>query len=214
MRLSFAGAFIAGALLAAAAVPAAAHITILEGDLLQAPEEDLVLNSGTKATQLVGTTSLTATEVNITGEEPLWEPTQGSSRVLAWDQGLNAFDLTLANPHLGFTSFEFNLFHPHTAGTVTLTAYDQFGNTFGNSFDLATMDWNPINITATDGQLITRISFVSTADLQSVREIRLGGVTPFPAVVEPGAWAMMITGFGCLGTLVRRRRARVALATI
>lgn len=32
------------------------------------------------------------------------------------------------------------------------------------------------------------------------------------AVPEPGTWAMMITGFGAVGSLIRRRRATVALA--
>ena len=32
------------------------------------------------------------------------------------------------------------------------------------------------------------------------------------AVPEPGTWAMMLTGFGLVGVLLRRRRSRVALA--
>ena len=36
--------------------------------------------------------------------------------------------------------------------------------------------------------------------------------TPTGAVPEPATWAMMITGFGLVGTMVRRRRGKLALA--
>jgi hypothetical protein len=40
--------------------------------------------------------------------------------------------------------------------------------------------------------------------------LEVNGVAPGGAVPEPAAWALMITGFGLAGALVRRRRAAIA----
>jgi hypothetical protein len=201
--------------MAAFAIPAAADVTIFQGNIAGNPEENVLFTAGMTGPTIIGETNQTSTIVDINGNETLTSPSNGQARVTTTDGGLNLFDLTLADPHLGFTALEFNLFAPSARNTtVSFTAYDQFGNTFTGSspYTLGGKFQNFFNFVATNGELITRLQFVTSADLRDVRQIRLGGVTSFGAVPEPAAWAMMIVGLGGVGALMRRRRTLILAA--
>lgn len=61
------------------------------------------------------------------------------------------------------------------------------------------------------GDVINKIEFEFTPSISSFKQIRVESITS--AVPEPATWAMMITGFGLAGTVLRRRRkAGVAAA--
>lgn len=77
---------------------------------------------------------------------------------------------------------------------------------FDFSFGLQTRDSGAIGPITTD-----RFRFTATAgdNYYSVAEIQA-----FQAVPEPGAWAMMIVGFGLVGHALRRRRPKVQLQFI
>lgn len=52
-------------------------------------------------------------------------------------------------------------------------------------------------------------SLVGVTDITQIDNVRLTGLT---AVPEPATWAMLLMGFGGLGAMIRRRRARAAAA--
>ena len=57
------------------------------------------------------------------------------------------------------------------------------------------------------GQSITAVTIDSKIDVFSVDDVRFGGRA---AVPEPGAWALMLAGFGLAGAAIRNRRRAFA----
>ena len=55
------------------------------------------------------------------------------------------------------------------------------------------------------------VSFTDTSESWHGLTVGIGGVAA-PAVPEPSTWAMMIAGFGIVGSALRRRNLRAALA--
>jgi hypothetical protein len=222
MKLGFALA--ASALLLAAA-PAGATILIGTGPgTLQPPENVLFTNNPANGTTVAGVTNQTATSVSFTGGEIL-AGNGGQARIEAADGlvnstgaafgGLPASQLAvdLTNPALGFTSTEFRIFvGSGTATTATLTFLDTAGQTFSNTFDILPNGF--FNALASDGQAIDKFSFTTNGTFEDVRQVRLGGISSVVGLVpEPMSWALMIFGFGGVGTIVRRRRALENMAT-
>ena len=68
---------------------------------------------------------------------------------------------------------------------------------------------NKFTLTATGGDRIHTLAFTFDPGVDHIQQIRVGNIL---AVPEPSTWAMMIMGFGGLGGLLRRRRARPASA--
>lgn len=92
-------------------------------------------------------------------------------------------------------------------GSLTLTAYDLFGNviaTATNDVPLGTYGRTTFSITHAG---IAGFN-ISGSDTFGVDEIRLD--TPTGGVPEAATWAMMVAGFGLVGTAARRRRPVVA----
>jgi hypothetical protein len=161
---------------------------------------------------LTGTVNPDDTEVLIRGLENIDSAASGQARVVASDSStLNFLEFTLET---GFAAdvFVFNLNGRGHNGNVTISATDQFGNTYTSSAFALGNGQNFFNLTTLDDQLIRSVSFTSTA-LNDVRQIRFGGVQEFNVplgIPEPGAWALMIMGFGGAGVALRRRRAALA----
>lgn len=154
--------------------------------------------------------------VIITGLENISVSANGGGQGQAWvvgtDGTLGALDIALASG-FSFQEIDFNLNAPNGHNQpwdVTLTGYDQSGpttHTFTNITNNQAFD-----IAAINGEYLTHVSFSTSDILDGVGQIRIGGAAPIGVVPEPASWAMMLLGFGGLGALLRRRRARAAFA--
>jgi hypothetical protein len=195
----------AGALALLVSTPAAADITVLTGQAA-GPLDPVVLDAGALDFIIDGLVGAAATPVTFTGAENL---TVQGQRIEASTGTLNFLLFTLTDPSQAFTLAEFNL-NAAANGFSQVLAYDQFGNEFGGSFAVNAAGNNFFNVTATAGQIIQSIVIVSTAALDDVRQIRLGGVVT--VVPEPTSWAMMILGLGGVGGVLRKRRSLDAVA--
>jgi len=206
MRTLFAAA--AGTLGLFAATQAFATITVISTPPFpQNPPENVLLDANAAGSTIFGATNQTDTAVRFTTTtDPLNATSNGQASVTALDNSLGALNISLINPNLGFTSFEFNL-DSNVSGPLTLVFTDQFGHTQTGTqtFTVGANGSNFFDALATNGELITHVS-VSGANLSSAGQIRLGGVASF--VPEPASWALMIVGFGGMGAALRARRRR------
>ncbi len=213
MKKAFYG--VAGAVVLAVAAPANATVTICAGSGQQcAPQTDanVLLTSGTNLTTVQGTFNgggQTATGEFTSTTDLLNADANGQAMISsATDSTLNQLTFELLNG-VTFTTATFNLF---TGGTgrffATLTGFNSVTLAdFSQSFMLSTGS-NFFGVVATDGDVLTGISFSSQVGVLDFRQLRLGGVANplISPVPEPGTWAMMLFGFGGMGVALRRRR--------
>ena len=205
----------AGAFALFASTQALATITVIStAPFPQNPPENVLLNTNTQGMALLAATNQSNTAVRFTSSETLNATSNGAASVTALDSSLNSLNIALASPNSGFTAFEFNL-NSNVSGPLTLVFTDQFGHsqTGTTTFNVGANGSNFIDAVATNGELITNVS-LSGANLSSVGQVRLGGVSTFvvgASVPEPAGWALMIAGVGGAGGALRlRRRRRVA----
>lgn len=208
-------------LLAAAAAisiasPAGAAIIIEVGPGAIQPDENvLFINNPAPGFTIEGITNQTNTLLSITGGETL-RGEGGQARLDATDGTLsttftfNSFadqlvGFDLANAGLAFTETEFRLFRG-TATEATLTFVDTAGEVFQQTFDIPSNGF--FSARAIDGQLIDYFSIAVNGTVGDVRQVRIGGVQPTGVIPEPGAWALMILGFGGAGAALRQQRRR------
>ena len=194
----------AGALALSLATPAFADITVLTGP---APDvlDTVTFTDGDTGFMLPGIVGATAAEVTFNGAESL---VIDSQRIEATAGTFNFLLFTLADAGLAFTSAQFNI-NAAASGATSIFAYDQFGTAFGGVFNLAGLGSNIFSVAAANGQVIQSIVVMSTAPLDDVGDISLGGISAL--VPEPASWAMMIMGFGAAGAMIRQRRRIAAL---
>jgi hypothetical protein len=216
MKLAALCAFACGSALAFGAPSANATIILDVGPGVLQPDENLLFNNNpTPGLVIEGVTNQTGTGVTIEGGETL-TPSGGQARLDTTDGKISSsftyrgfanqlagFDLT--DGALAFTEAEFRLFGG-TATEATLTFVDTAGEVFTQTFAILPNGF--FNARAIDGQLIDYFTLSANGSIGDIRQIRIGGVTAI--VPEPGAWAMMIMGFGGVGALMRRRRTAVA----
>lgn len=85
-------------------------------------------------------------------------------------------------------------------GTQTISGLDGNGQNF-------------YGIVATAGEQLNGLSFgnfqPNGSGIQALNQVRLN-LIPAAAVPEPGSWALMLLGFGAVGTAIRRSRRRTA----
>lgn len=221
MKLRIAATASALALLSAA--PALADITVISNPPFpQNPPENVLLTATASGTPLMGVTNQTNTQVRFTSStDTLAAPPQGQAFLVSTDNSLQNLNISLANPSLGFTSFEFNI-DAATTQQITLLFTDQFGQTQAangqpTTFTITGNGSNFFNAIATNGEFITNVSLTGT-NLADIGQVRLGGVgsfggnVPGGVVPEPASWALMILGFGGVGALLRRSRRSLAFA--
>lgn len=137
---------------------------------------------------------------------------------------LNA-DVTFLNFAAGFdTGFSFNYSKPNDfAGSVSVySGLDGSGDLLGSLQLAQTVSDCPgfssfycpfvagaVAFTGT----ARSIGFAGVANFVAFDDVTFGSVTPGPAVPEPATWAMLVSGFGLIGAVARRRNSgRVTFA--
>ncbi|MBU1376287.1 MAG: PEPxxWA-CTERM sorting domain-containing protein [Alphaproteobacteria bacterium] len=102
----------------------------------------------------------------------------------------------------GLTAADFFFFNPATPNSArTLTGLDFAGGAIRFGFETT-----PYGVTLNGGASTGNIASTVRADNFSVTV----NSRDVAAVPEPSTWAMMITGFGLAGAVVRRRRMAIA----
>ena len=189
----------------AVAAPASAAITITASPGPVQPGENVLATSSTSAATMIGTTNQTSTLVSISSlnaDVLTSTGSQGQARFEATDGSLDTANIFLTNGGT-FTTAEFNLFSALTGtSSVQISVNGGAAQTFsiGNG-------QNFFGITATGGDTISSIAFnTNGAGVADLRQLRVSGITA--AVPEPGTWALMLLGFGAIGTALRRRPRR------
>ena len=147
---------------------------------------------GTTTVQLDGTESLIATG--------------GQSQFESSDGLFTSLNITV--PGFNFDRLVFRIFDPVADGTVTITATDTFGNVFQTTLALSD---NPsgdfFNVDSDDLQQISAVSFETSQGIESVRQVRVGGLAEDINVVpEPGTYALLASGLGLCALWKRRTK--------
>jgi hypothetical protein len=117
-------------------------------------------------------------------------------------------NLTFSLIGYDFSAFEVDLKDPtgdNDTWSVTFLTDDGSSQVFNN------FNGGFVSAYTTDGSRIQSVSFTTNADITGVGQVRFGD---FAVVPEPATWAMMIAGFGGVGTLLRRRRHASASALV
>lgn len=97
------------------------------------------------------------------------------------------------------------------SGTVTLNAFDRFGNLLGSVTDTDNKPLGQGPVLEFDMAGIQSVSFSGTSGTVGFDNFEFDTVTPLAAAVpEPANWALMIAGFGLAGVALRRRRTPAA----
>ena len=199
--------------LAAASVSggAQAAVTICDGNCL--PFDTTVQINSNNTASFTQTGSAGAASVKFTSNEKLLAPSNGAARVESQDGILNSLTFELLD---GFTfgTAVFNMNSASQAATkVTITYFDPALAAFADqTFDLANNGQNFMGITGTAGETFTKISLNFTSGgVADLRQLRFGNIAA-PAVPEPATWAMMVIGFGVIGSAMRRRKVSLAFS--
>jgi hypothetical protein len=179
------------------------------------PAENLLFNEEgliAEGTTVQGRTNNTSEIFDLTGHEELVTPAAGQARVDATaDSELDYLLIDALREIVYFTEFEANLHvSGQISGTFTVTACNQFGVCESSTFDLGSGE-NFFSVASVDGQLIDTVQIQSTAEVDDIRQIRLGGVQEAAAnptqVPEPGTMGLLTTGLIALAAFSRRRRS-------
>ena len=192
--------------LAVLAAPANATIVLAEASDFQG---EIVLIDGAvgdTGLTILGHTNQSNLSVTYDGNgETLEVLGTGQSQLSGAGDGLlNGLSYYMTNGEL-FDLTEFKISKP--SDTITFTVIDDAGDPF--VFPNITIDPSGFQaFRGEDGQLIKSVSFVvdNGGTFEEFRQLRLA---PIP---EPASWAMMITGFGLVGSAMRRRRMRMTVA--
>ena len=196
--------------------PAHAAVTIFASPGAVQPTENVLLPVGQTDTTVKGLTNNTQTEVTFRSlnSDILTTPANGAARIETTEAtpSLDTLEFFISQPGvLGFTAFEFNL--SNAVGdamqmlslTFTGSQSGTFTSTLGNGS-------NFFSGLATGSDFFTKISFDATGvGTRDLRQVRVSGIVtaPISAVPEPATWAMMLIGFGLIGSYMRRRKTVV-----
>ena len=205
---------VAGVLMLAVAVPAQAATIINCADTVGVcivTDENVIVNNGSNQTSVTGSTQNSGVSVLFTSTGNLLDSANGAASVSASDQVLENLTFAL----LGGATFQTAMFNitpldGQQNAFKTASAIFTFSDGTFSTQSLSGNGNNQFGVTATGGVGISSVSFVSLGSglgVESLRQLRLGGVSLVTAAVpEPATWAMMLLGFGAMGVSLRRGR--------
>ena len=114
-------------------------------------------------------------------------------------------DLSITLPNYSFDRLVFQLFKPAANGTVTIKATDTFGTVFQQTI---AFNGNSqfFNVDSDALQQIASVSIFSSAGVEQIRQVRVGGITEQSPVPEPGTYALLASGLGLCAFFKRRSK--------
>jgi hypothetical protein len=116
---------------------------------------------------------------------------------------LNGLTFGLTNNSL-FNNVEFSLFKG-TATSVNISVVDDAGQIFSFANLALGNGENQFGFQAINGESIRSVTFATNGGgVLDLRQVRLDLANNAP-VPEPAAWALMLAGFGVIGSALRRR---------
>jgi hypothetical protein len=161
-------------------------------------------------TTVFGNINVTHTLVQFTSSQVLTTPSQGQARIESMPANiLNNLNTTI--PGFDFSQAVFNL-DATANGSANITAFDQVGTPFSFLLPLSGSGQNFFTLTATGGELISRVAFTSTVGLADVAQIRFGQTVAVPGPIGAGLPGLFFASGGLLGWWRRKRTASRALA--
>lgn len=131
--------------------------------------------------------------------EDLITPPGGQARVASVDGLFTALTTQMNDPTLGIAAYQFNI-NAKVSGDVTIDLYMGGGVALSGTFAVVAGGENWFKVYGTKGEVLEKITLLSTGELQDVRQNRIGAA-PLP-VPEPSALAGLGVG---LAMLLRRR---------
>ncbi|MDQ2985321.1 MAG: PEP-CTERM sorting domain-containing protein [Armatimonadota bacterium] len=131
--------------------------------------------------------------------EDLFTAAEGQARIEAVDGSFTALTTRMSDPSLGIAAYQFNI-NAIEDGSVEISLYEAGSVTLTESFAVKAAGENWFRIYGTDGEVMSQVSFSSSAEILDVRQNRIGAA-PAP-VPEPASIAAL--GIG-LAMLLRRR---------
>ena len=163
-------------------------------------------------TTVFGNINVTDTLVQFTSTQVLTTPSQGQARIESVPANiLNNLNTTI--PGFDFSQAVFNL-DATANGSANITAFDQVGTQFSFLLPLSGSGQNFFTLTATGGELISRVAFTSTVGLADVAQIRFGQTVAVPGpIAGAGLPGLILAGGGLLGWW-RRRQTRNGSAAL
>jgi hypothetical protein len=215
--MKFATAFLAGAsaiALLVSAGSAAATITLATG---QFGGTGVHSTPGMVAQTVTGTAGADLVTLSTTGNVFLHTSGGGESDYNAVNSGDTA-SLLLTSLSVDFTfmydAVTFNL-SPPNGGTSNMFLSVNGGAFTFNVPNASITDplgngQNKFTLNATGGDAIHTLDFTFDPGVDHIQQIRVGNI--LGGIPEPTTWAMMILGFGGVGSLLRRGRGQRALA--
>ena len=175
--------------------------------------DNVLFTSGQTGATIVGTTQQSNTNIVFAGNETLATQASGQARITgSADQNLDFVDISLQAANTGFTSLVFDLNGlPRQTGSATITAFDQFGNSFVGTITSLSPGQNFVTVLASNGQLITDVQISTTASFGDIEQVRLGGAQAVPGPVVASGLPGLLAACGALVILARRRRSAIPL---
>ena len=211
---------------------ASANVIFTLGNNPQPNEENILFQAPQTGLTVTGATNMTNVPVffsTLTGQQ-LLQNSQGQADILqnvpmpAQNSALTSMDINLTAPNftagagvpspvLGFTDFIMNPLNG--SGTATVTAFDNFGQTF--TYPLGNGQ-NYLTLTTANGEVITDVqikvaggSFIEFKQprISGVCRIGAGNCNPVPPIPEPASLGLLGTALAGLGIFMQRRRRKI-----
>jgi hypothetical protein len=185
----------------AAASPVQATIILTPGNNPQPGEANVTFADQSGSATLLGDIGGGTDNFSITGTTVLGADTLSSTSnvITGSDSAITSVTLTPLDGTLNALIFDL----VNASGSLTLSALDGEGNVFSTSF-AGGLGQNFFTFTTAGGETIASVTVSSTGSFESLRSVR--GVFASTAVPEASTWAMMLLGFGAVGSAIRRRK--------
>ena len=176
------------------------------GNIPQAGDENVLLNTGAIGNPLFGVTNTSGLLVRFTGSETLTAPANGQARIDALDGSFTYLNVDV--PGGSFDSLILNL-DATMNGTVDFTATTNTGVEVFTDYALGGSGSNFFTFTTLHDQRLLSIALFADIPLEfaDAAQFRIGGAqldTNPPVIPEPAT--MLLLGTGLAGLVARRYR--------